>query len=488
MGAAIGICSIASWIPCLCGRASCLLCSCCPSGRTSTVTRLVYAFFMLLGTIMAAVMLAPGLEIQLKKVPALCHGGAGTQVPGVHGYVNCDALVGYEAVYRVCFSLSVFFLLLSVITINVKTSRDPRAHLHNGFWLLKFLLLVGILVGSFFIPKGGFTTAWFYVGMVGAFCFILMQLILLVDFAHSWNESWIERMEEGNSRCWYAALMTVTVLGYAVSLVAVVLFFLFYAGHESCVANKAFISVNMLLCLAISITSVLPKIQEGQPRSGLLQSSIITLYTMYLTWSAMSSEPERTCNPSLMSLMTTISGGAGGHVNTTTPAPTTSAVPASPQWWDAQSIVGLVVYLLCVLYSSIRTSSHSQVGRLTLSGDESVLVNEGGSADEGVAVKSGSGPEGEEEGDEEGGTVRRAQDNEAGGVTYSYCFFHFLMCLASLYIMMTLTNWYRPDVDGKTMVTSWPSVWVKISSSWICLGLYTWTLIAPLILSDREFD
>lgn len=39
--------------------------------------------------------------------------------------------------------------------------------------------------------------------------------------------------------------------------------------------------------------------------------------------------------------------------------------------------------------------------------------------------------------------VRRAVDNEEDGVTYSYSFFHFSLFLASLYIMMTLTNWYQ---------------------------------------------
>lgn len=38
--------------------------------------------------------------------------------------------------------------------------------------------------------------------------------------------------------------------------------------------------------------------------------------------------------------------------------------------------------------------------------------------------------------------VRRAVDNEEDGVTYNYTFFHLSLCMASLYIMMTLTNWY----------------------------------------------
>lgn len=44
----------------------------------------------------------------------------------------------------------------------------------------------------------------------------------------------------------------------------------------------------VLICVP---TNALLWVQESQPRSGLLQSSLVTLYTMYLTWSAMTNEP-----------------------------------------------------------------------------------------------------------------------------------------------------------------------------------------------------
>ncbi|KAG7325732.1 hypothetical protein KOW79_010657 [Hemibagrus wyckioides] len=459
MGACLALCSLGSCASCLCGSAPCLLSGCCPSAFNSTVTRLAFSFFLLLGTLVSIIMILPGMEANLEKIPGFCE--KGVSIPGFEGKVNCEVIVGYKSVYRMCFALACFFFLFSIIMIRVRSSKDPRASIQNGFWFFKFLILVGITVGAFFIPDGTFNTVWYYFGMVGSFIFILMQLILLVDFAHTWNQSWVENAENGNSKCWYAALLSFTCFLYVCAFAAMVLCFVYYTQPDDCTEHKVFISLNLIFCIIVSVVSILPKVQDAQPGSGLLQSSLISLYTMYLTWSAMSNNPNRKCNPSLLNLVT--------NNHTTTVAPSPTIPPGQVQWWDAQGIVGLVLFLFCTLYASIRSSNNSQVNKLMQTEERQELA---------VDKDTEVGEDG----------VRRAVDNEEEAVSYSYSFFHFCLILASLYIMMTLTNWYQPDTDYKAMQSTMPAVWVKISSSWLALLLYLWTLVAPLILTNRDFS
>ncbi|KAF7211563.1 serine incorporator 2 [Nothobranchius furzeri] len=458
MGACLALGSLASCASCLCGSASCLLSSCCPSTYNSTISRLAFSFFLLLGTLVSIIMILPGMEEHLKKIPGFCLGGS--SIPGIQNHVNCDVVVGYKSVYRMCFAMACFFFLFSIIMVRVRSSKDPRAAIQNGFWFFKFLALVGLTVGAFFIPDGTFNTVWYYFGVVGSFMFIIIQLILLVDFAHSWNQSWLEKAENGNTKCWFAALLSFTFIHYALALAAVVLFYLFYTLPDDCTEHKVFISLNFIFCIVVSVVSILPKVQEAQPTSGLLQASLISLYTMYLTWSAMTNNPNRQCNPSLLSLV---------QPTSPTPAPGPTQAPGHVQWWDAQSIVGLLIFLFCTLYASIRSSNNAQVNKLMQTEEGQGLTAE----DESAVGEDG---------------VRRAVDNEEEAVTYSYSFFHFSLFLASLYIMMTLTNWYRPDTAYEAMQTTIPAVWVKICSSWIGLALYLWTLVAPLVLTDRDFS
>ena len=49
-----------------------------------------------------------------------------------------------------------------------------------------------------------------YFGIIGAFLFILIQLVLIIDFAHSWAETWVGNYEENDSKGWLAALLAIT--------------------------------------------------------------------------------------------------------------------------------------------------------------------------------------------------------------------------------------------------------------------------------------
>uniref|UniRef100_A0A1W7R9K5 Putative serine incorporator n=1 Tax=Hadrurus spadix TaxID=141984 RepID=A0A1W7R9K5_9SCOR len=439
MGALLTMCT-AGQLACCCGSAACgLCCSACPSCRSSTSTRIMYAVMLLLTTIVACIMLSPSLRDTLQSVP-FCRNST-----LIGPSLDCNNAIGYLAVYRICFALTLFFVLFAIMMIGVKSSKDGRAGIQNGFWAIKYLVLIAGMVGAFFIPEQAlFGKVWMYFGMIGAFIFILIQLILIIDFAHSWAENWVGHYEETESKGWYCALLFFTILQYVIAITAVVLLFVYYTNSSGCHTHKFFISFNLIMCVIMSILSILPKVQEAQPNSGLLQASVVSLYAIYLTWSALNSSDYESCKSVPVLFNDTKSN------------------------FDVQSIVGLIIWFACVLYSSIRTSTNSQMGKLTMS--EKILVKDDGN-NEKTDVEKG-----------------HAWDNEDDAVAYSWSFFHMMFALASLYVMMTLTNWYRPEKSGGRLNENEASMWIKIVSSWLCIALYIWTLVAPIALPDRDFN
>ena len=108
--------------------------------------------------------------------------------------------MGYQAVYRLCLVITLFFFVMSIFMINVKTSNDPRAGIQNGFWGIKYLIVIASMIAAFWIPDGSFGTVWMWFGLVGGFLFILIQLVLIIDFAHSWAEAWYANYQETDSK------------------------------------------------------------------------------------------------------------------------------------------------------------------------------------------------------------------------------------------------------------------------------------------------
>jgi hypothetical protein len=81
----------------------------------------------------------------------------------------------------------------------------------------------------------------------------------------------------------------------------------------------------------------------------------------------------------------------------------------------------------------------------------------------------------------------KEKETEARPVSYSYTFFHLIFALASMYSAMLLSGWTNTTESSDLIDVGWTSVWVRICTEWVTAALFVWSLVAPLILPDREF-
>ncbi|XP_059132372.1 serine incorporator 5 [Peromyscus eremicus] len=453
----------AGQLACCCGSAGCsLCCGCCPKIRQSRTTRFMYLLYFILVVGLCCVMMAPSVTKQIREhIPFFEDFCAGIKAGDA-----CETLVGYSAVYKVCFGMACFFFVFCLLTLKVNNSKGCRAYIHNGFWFFKLLLLGAMCSGAFFIPdQETFLNAWRYVGAVGSVLFICIQLLLIVEFAHKWNKNWTAGT--ASNKLWYASLSLATLIMYSVAVGGLALMALFYTQGDGCTDNKILLGVHGGLCLLISLAAISPCVQNRQPHSGLLQSGLISCYVTYLTFSALTSKPEKI-----------VQDEHGKNV--------TICVPDFGQdlHRDENMVawLGTLLLIVCISYSCLTSTTRSS--------SDALQRRYGAPELEVARCCFCFGPDGEDT--EEQQNVKegpRVIYDEKKGTVYSYSYFHSVFMLASLYVMMTLTSWFHyENATIETFLTgSWSVFWVKMASCWMCVILYLWTLVAPLCCPSRQF-
>ena len=289
-----------------------------------------------------------------------------------------------------------------------------------------------LVIVSFAIPNGFFMQFWGrYVAMLGATVFILIGLVLLVDFAHSWSERCLANWEaayETGSNLWQWILIGSTLLMYAITIALTVVDFVFFA-KPGCGLNQALISVNLVASVLVTAVCILPVVQEANPRSGLAQSGMVVVYSTYLITSAVANREDKAgrCNP----------------LSARADAARTSMV-----------VAGALFTFLAIAYSTSRAATQSKalVGRKRANGagaialpgpDElpsSVITTQPGGKGQSMrvqalmaAVEAGVLPASaldEDDDDEDiGAPGADERDDERQGTRYSYAWFHLILCV-----------------------------------------------------------
>lgn len=385
---------------------------------------------------------------------------------------------GFFTVHRLNFALGMMHLILAAIMVNIKSTKDARATLQNKAWTFKFIFYLLLIVLAYWIPNEFYI--WFsrWVSVPSGFLFILIGVVLLVDFAHEWAETCIQHVEQEdeNSGFWRKLLIWSTSLMYSGSVIMMVVMFVLFC-HDGCDMNRSSATINVILSLVVSVASIHPRVQEFNPKCGLAQSSMVSVYCTYLTMSAMASEPDdKLCNPLVRTSNTR----------------------------KFSTVLGALFTFIAIAYTTTRAAANNALsvrsGAISLYDDDVEYSGIGESRNQlrlqaiKQAVEEGALPQSallDYEAEQQRMLMHdgsaSSEDDEFHVTKYNYSLFHFIFFLATQWIVILLTiKVTQDDVGdfipvGRTYFYSW----VKIISAWICYGLYGWTLFAPIIMPDR---
>eukprot|EP01061_Rhynchopus_euleeides_P033147 TRINITY_DN5533_c0_g1_i1.p1 TRINITY_DN5533_c0_g1~~TRINITY_DN5533_c0_g1_i1.p1 ORF type:complete len:433 (+),score=200.41 TRINITY_DN5533_c0_g1_i1:57-1355(+) len=326
---------------------------------------------------------------------------------------------GHQMVFRFSFTLFVFYLIHAMVQIRecCCVSESQKNEFQAGFFCIKMLIFLVLLIACMFIPNGFFQ---FYADacVIGSGLFLVLQVVLLIDFIYGWNDSWAEKSEDEPR--WACYLVSLTSLFYIVGIALIVVMYLEFTQNGDCNRNGTFITITLVMGVLYSMLSV------KMPHGSIFVASTVFLYSCVICFSA-------------------IRNGDGSECNNL-------AVD------NSKGITWTLVMSSCFVGMSIvwaSVSAGTQRQALSLSDNRDDM-------------------------DED--TIQAK----------NYLFFHCVMALGSMYMAMILTNWIiNPEYagDGPAIAHGEYQMWVQISSQWLAILAFVWTLIAPVLCcADRDFS
>jgi len=359
-----------------------------------------------------------------------------------------ERCAGYAGVYRSAASALLFYLL-AAIAVCCKRTANREA------WPAKYILFLFLVAGTCFLPNDPlFLSVYVNIARIGGMLFILVQQIIFVDLAYNWNDSWVEKAnvadseESGSGKKWLVAILVSVAVLFITSIVGWVLLFYYFGG---CSTNTTFIAVTVLFSILITAAQL-----SGEDGS-LLSSSIITIYSTSLCYSAVAKNPDPTCNPFL----------------------------------GEDDVLGILIGVTLTLVS-LGYAGWSSTADKTLSGNRDAETE---TTEQPAQPKEDSKVAGVVTNDygaaQESEDAAAAAEDENVPNNFSNSWkLNLVLGAVSCWFSMALTSWgsIQSGGDAANPQLGEVSMWMIISSQWFVLVLYLWTLVAPRFFPDRDFS
>lgn len=308
------------------------------------------------------------------------------------------------------------------------------------------------------------------VNAVGGVLFIIFQQIVLLDLAHNWNDSWVEKSnqaeaeEAGSGQKWLVAILISCAILFLGAIGVLIYMFVDFTG---CPTNNAFISLTLIFCIGLTAAQMTG--EEG----SLLSSGCISAWACFLCYTAVSMNPDATCNP------------------------------RSGETSPLGIAFGLTVSLISLCWTGWSYTAEDKLTVQKQDNEESAASNNVSEEDDkdknkvtGI-VTGGSGENDDNDygavnAPEEGPSTNAAENSDDANPNRLSNSWRLNIALVAVvcWSAMSLTHWGEVQSNGTLANPSLGRVgmWMVIGSQWFVMTLYLWTLVAPRLFPDREFS
>lgn len=202
-------------------------------------------------------------------------------------------------------------------------------------------------------------------------------------------------------------------------------------------------ALNMVLCAITLAISVIHRVQESSPYSGLTLTSMVTLYSTYTVLGALLSNNKVTCS----------AFESSGNITTFAPALT----------W--------VVTFVYLMHTTVYSAQMSYIIRPP-DGYAEPLLEDSYFEDRVLCERTFFLM------DTTGDNYLYIDKN----TIFSYSFYHIVFACSLMYTAKFFTNWSvvgHIDEDTYSHPTN-ISLYIRICTAWATLGVLVWTLVAPI--------
>jgi len=361
-----------------------------------------------------------------------------------------DACAGNGAVFRTSFGLAVFYAIHALLLMV------PGCKIFHGFALfLKFMLLIALIVGSFWIDND-FFDGYGEVARVGSCLWLIIQTLMLVAWADELNEGIMRRAygdsDEANKNV-VGLLCGVCIILFGLEITGCALAIKWFAG-DACHRNNTFVAISLIGTVVFYLLSMV--ITDG----SLLTSAVVCFYTTYLLLTALYSDPDQACNSQYSS--------------------------------DNEFYIwtGIVISTVVLCYGAFNFQKTDMID---------TKMNDIESANKKAKKKESEEKNNNLLDQAEDDAVEREQDlddareevedevNRASIVPWDLVKFHCAMTLASLYVCMLFTGWGELTDTANAFKHSNITVWVNILTQWATFGAYG-LFLAPRAFCPHRFQ